>query len=210
MPILRGTATFARFQVELKKSGAKPDWKNVVAPALQSRPFTPLVRTEEEERSVGFVELEDHDAQEFSPATLYQGEWALFSWRVDEFRIPAFQMKSELERWSKSFELENERPPGRKEKLDAKQVLRQTLKATAPIVTRTFDVSWNLNSMQLYVWAASRTVVEEIQDVLEQALDVKLRPLVPVVMAELLGHSDKSLMPTPALSMPEKEEVPRG
>src|SRR5690554_5613827 len=159
MPILRGTATFARFRVELKGSAKpNPDWKNIVAPALHSRPFVPLVRTEEEERSVGFVELEDHEEQEFSPATLYQGEWALFSWRVDEFRIPASQMKSELERWSKAFELENDRVPGRKEKLDAKQVLRQTLKVTAPILTRTFDVSWNLSSMELHIWASARNV----------------------------------------------------
>lgn len=209
MPILRGTATFARFRVELK-STSRPDWKNTVAPALHSRPFVPLVRTEEEERSVGFVELEDHDAQEFSPATLYQGEWALFSWRVDEFRIPASQMKSELERWSKAFEAENERAPGRKEKLDAKQVLRQTLKVNAPILTRTFDVSWNLSTLELHIWASARNVVDEIQDVIEQAFDVSLRQLAPVVVADILGLSEKSLMPTPALSMPEKEEASRG
>lgn len=208
MPILRGTASFARFRVE-PQGGKTPDWKRTLAPGLRGRPFVPLNRQEPEERSVGFVELEDHDAQAFSPGALYQAEWAVFTWRVDEFRIPASQIKGELEKWSKAFEAENQRPPGRKEKLDAKQQLRQVLKATAPIASRGYDVSWNLQTGEMQIWATARKVVDEIQEVVEQAFSVKLRPLVPVVVADLLGIAEKSLAPTPLLSLPEKKEPTR-
>lgn len=210
MPILRGTASFARFRVD-PRGGETPDWKDLIGPSLGARAFTPLVRTEPDERAQGFVELEDHDAHEFSPAALYQGEWALFAWRVDEYRILASELKAQVERWAKAFEAENARAPGRKEKLEAKEAIRHELKGRAPIVTRTFDVSFNLSTLELQIWATARKAIDEIQDTLEQAFGVKLRPLVPVVVADLLGIQEKALAPTPALSLPdEKKERARG
>jgi recombination associated protein RdgC len=78
-------------------------------------------------------------------------------------------------------------------------------------VSRTYDVSWNLDSGQLQIWAGSRKAVDEVEAAIEQAFKVKLVPLVPVAVAAALGISEKSLAPTPALSLPDaRAEVTHG
>lgn len=210
MPILRGATTFSRYRVETDKSKS-PAWKRTIAAALRTRAFEPLKPEGPEERSAGFVELHDRDESQFSPASLYELEYALFSLRVDEVKIPSSVIKDQLERWSRAFQNENHRPPGRKEKNDAKQEIRSRLRTRFPLATRTFDVSWNLDSGQLQIWAGSRKAVEEVEAAIELALKVKLVPLVPVSVAGALGIAEKSLAPTPALSLPDaREEVGHG
>lgn len=205
MPILRGATTFSRYRVETEKSRT-PAWKRTIPAALRARAFEPLKPEGPEERSAGFVELNDRDASEFSPASLYELEYALFSLRVDEVRIPATVIKDQLERWSRAFQAEHQRPPGRKEKNDAKQEIRSRLRTRFPVASRTFDVSWNLDSGQLQIWAGSRKAVDEVEAAIELALKVKLVPLVPVAVATALGIAEKSLAPTPALSLPDARE----
>jgi recombination associated protein RdgC len=209
MPILRGAVTFSRFRVD-PLDGASTDWKRTLSRALRTKAHVPLDRAKAEERSAGFVELEEQDRRDFSAGSLYQGDYALFSYRVDEFRIPASVVRAELERWAKAFEKEHQRLPGRREKTDAKAEIRHTLKARAPIVVRSFDVSWNLATAHLQVWAASRKMVDEVQTAVEQSFKVSLVPLVPVVAAETLGIDEKSLKPTPELSLPDVKEHTRG
>jgi recombination associated protein RdgC len=210
MPILRGATTFSRYRVETEKSKS-PAWKRTIPAALRARAFEPLKPEIPEERSAGFVELNDHDETQFTPASLFELEYALFCLRVDEVRIPAAVVKDQLERWSRAFQTENHRPPVRKEKNDAKQEIRSRLRTRFPFVSRTYDVSWNLDSGQLQIWAGSRKAVDEVEAAIEQAFKVKLVPLVPVAVAAALGISEKSLAPTPALSLPDaRAEVTHG
>jgi recombination associated protein RdgC len=205
MPILRGATTFSRYRVETDKPPS-PAWKRTLPAALRARAFEPLKPDAPEERSAGFVELHDRDQSQFTPGTLYELEYALFSLRVDEVRIPASVIKDQLERWTKVFQAENERLPGRKEKNDAKLEIRSRLRTRFPLATRTFDVSWNLDSGQLQIWAGSRKAVDEVEAAIELAFKVKLVPLVPVTVATALGIAEKSLMPTPALSLPDAQQ----
>lgn len=210
MPILKGAVTFSRYRV-VPLDAAPSDLKKSIARALQRRAFKPLDRKEPEERSAGFVELEEQENTDFSVGSVFSGEHALFSFRVDEFRIPASVVRTELERWRKEFEKVEGRPPGRREKNDAKGEIRFTLKARAPITVRTFDVSWNLSTDQLQIWAAARKMVDEVKESVEQAFKVTLVPLVPIVAAGLLGIDEKTLTPTPALSLPDaKQEAANG
>lgn len=207
MPILRGTATFSRYSVEPDAKSAQKG-KKELAKALGLRAFQPLERDGQEERAQGFVELSHKDRSEFTPGALYEGEFAVFAYRIDEIRIPSAAIRAELEAWVQRFEAENERPPNKKEKQDAKEEIRFTLKARFPISTRLFDVSWNVGDGHLQIWAGSRKAVDEVQAAVEQALGVKLIPVAPATIAAQLGIAEKALTPTPALSMPE--EVPHG
>lgn len=203
MPILKGATTFARFRVE--HEGREPNWGRVLPAGLRAKAFVPLDRTQQVDRSAGFAELEDPEKTDFAPGATFLGEYVHFTWRVDEFRIPASQVKAELDKWARDFEKENERAPGRREKQNMKLELRHTLRARAPVVTRTFDVSWNLQNSHLLVWTASRKLVDEVQSAVEAAAKVKLLPLVPVVVAKDLEIDDKALAPTQALSLPDQQ-----
>ncbi len=212
MPLLKGTATFSRYRVEpsgraVTSTQDKKRPKTDIAKALRLHAFQPLERDGEDERAQGFVELADRNRSEFSAGATYQGDFALFSYRVDEIRIPSAAVRSELEAWQQRFVSENQRPPGKKEKSAAKDEIRHTLKSRYPVATKTFDVSMNLENGHAQLWAGSRKAVDELQDAVEQALGVKLVPVSPLTVAQQLGIAEKALSPTPALSMPDGEII---
>ena len=96
MPVLRGAVTFSRFRVEVK-DGASFDPKRALARGLRTRAFEPIDRKTEEERAAGFCELELPDGVEFSPGALFSGEHALFGYRIDVLKVPASELKAELD-----------------------------------------------------------------------------------------------------------------
>lgn len=209
MPVHRGAVTFARFQVE-RPEVAQSDVKHWLVRGLKSREFEPIDRRGEEERAAGFVELEQNDATEFSPGALFHGERAVFAWRIDTIRVPAPVMKAELEKWANAFEKEKGRPPSRGEKSENKASIRQILRNRAVPTTKIFDVTWNLSTDQLQLWASSRKVVEEIQSAIEGAFELKLIDRVPAAIAMKLGIPDEALTPTAALVGMEEAEVHHG
>jgi len=170
---------------------------------LQAAAFEPIDRKSDDDVAAGFVELEDRDRAEFAPSALFYGERALFSWRIDKLRVPAGQLRDELERWAQQFELENERKPSRSEKAQHKAAVRQKLRSEAVPVTRTHDVAWNLKTGEVQVWSASRKVVDEIAGVLETNLEVRLVPPLGSALAD-----EAELRPT--LELAGGEEVAHG
>lgn len=201
MPILRGAVTFSRFRVV--PAGEPPrDHKQWLTRGLKPRAFEPIDRRGEDERAAGFVELEDTDATEFSVGTVFNGEYALFGWRVDQLKISASALRDELEKWSRIYEAEKGQPPRRAEKNEQRALIRQQLRNRATPSKRVFDVSWNLKTGQLQVWAASRKAIDEVHEAISKAFDVKLLPLIPSAMAESLGIPEAALGPTTELCWP--------
>lgn len=198
MPVLRGSVTFSRFRVE-PAEGTSTDWKRTLPRALRAHAFEPIDKASEEERATGFVELEDSDSTEFSPGSLFQGEYALFGFRVDQLKVSASALRAEMDKWAAAFVKEQQREPSRAERNERRSALRQAMRSRAEPRTRVHDVSWNLKSNQLQVWASSRTAIEEVQLAIESALKVKLLPRTPVALAALAGIPEQALAPTPEL-----------
>ncbi|MFM2151644.1 MAG: hypothetical protein RL199_79 [Pseudomonadota bacterium] len=209
MPILKGAVTLARFRVEPDESTPK-NWKKTFGQSLSARAFAPLDPSGPDERAQGFVELADHDLSEFGPGSVHEGEHALFAYRVDEVRIPSAVLKAELEKWVKQFQKENDRNPGKREKADQKAQIRQALRARFPVSTKVWDVSWNVEAGELGIWVSTRKAVDEVQEAIEKVFKLRLVPVVPATVAHRLGFKDKSLVPTPELSLPDEEGGRRG
>ncbi len=194
MPIRRGTVSFARFRLD----GAGPkDARRWLSTALKTGAFEPIDVKGEEERTAGFVELENASRTEFGPGDVFYGPHALFAWRVDKLRIPAAQVRAELLKWAQAFEAKQGRAPGRRERAEQKDVLKRALRAKIDPVTKTFDVSIDLKSRELLVWATSRTVIEEVHAALEARLEVRLIAMIPG--AFITPSQLDALLPTPAL-----------
>ena len=207
MPILRGSVTFARFKVvsPARAPRQKHGW---FQRALETHAFSPIERKGDEDRSEGFVEVEDNDATGFSAASLFHGPRVLFAWRVDQLSISSARAREELQRWVASFERENGRKPGRAERTEQKAAIRHQLRARASPGTRVHDVAWNLETGHLQVWSGSRKAVGEVLAALEDAFELKLVPLVPGAIAAHEGLKDEALAPTRELSGALK--VPHG
>jgi recombination associated protein RdgC len=209
MPLLRGSVTFARFRTETRPLAQ--DTRRRLARGLARGAFEPIdVRRGEDDRAAGFVALEDAGSTDFKGGVL-EGAHARFGWRVDTLRVKAAAVRAELERWGAAFEREHGRPPARGEKATARDQIRHELRQRAEPITRVFDVSWNLGSGEVLVWAASRTAVEEIAAGVEAAFEVKLAPLSTGAQAALARLPEAALTPTAGLlGLAEKEEVRHG
>lgn len=194
MPIRRGTVSFSRFRLD----GAVPkDVRRWLTAALKAGAFEAIDVKGDEERAAGFVELENANRIDFGPGDVYFGVQALFSWRVDRLRIPGPQVRAELLKWAQAFEAKNGRPPGRRERTEQKDVVRKVLRSKTDPVTKTFDVSVDFKTKELFVWATSRTVIEEVQAALEARLELKLIALVPG--SAMTPSQLDALLPTPSL-----------
>lgn len=198
MPIIRGSVTFTRFQVE---HASEPP-KNVRAwltRALKSRAFEPIDRAGEDERSAGFVELENPEATEFSVSTLFQGDHALFAYRVEQLRVPARNLKAELEKWAQAFETTNGRRPGRRETSEERDHVRMKLRRRIDPSVKVTDISWNMKTQQLQIWATAKGIVEEIQQLIEDRLELRLVPRSVAGLARDAKVEVERLTPTPEL-----------
>jgi recombination associated protein RdgC len=199
MPVLRGAVTFSRFRAESSGDGFPQDLKRWLSKGLKAHAFEPIDRKSPDERAAGFVELENPEATEFSSGSLFRGEYVLFGYRVDQLKVPGSVVRSEVNKWAANFEKDKGRQPSRVEKAEARGNIEQLLRNRATPRTKVFDVSWNLKTHQLQVWAASRKSVDEILLALEGALSVKLQPLVPASLAAAAGITEEALGPTPEL-----------
>ena len=208
MPIQSGAVTFARFRSE--PAGARPDAKRWLLRGLRKKAFEPLeARKPEDDRAAGFVELEDHDATGFE-AGLFQGEHALFAWRIDRLEVPAKAVKAEVDRWAAAFTAEQGRPPGRREKAGRKEEVRQLLRQRAEPSSKVIDVSWNLETGEVAVWATSRKVVDEISTAMEEVFAVSLHAVSVGATATRSKLPEAALGPTAALVGLGGQEVSRG
>jgi DNA recombination-dependent growth factor C len=153
--------------------------KRWLSRALKTAAFEPLDPKSDEERAAGFVELEATSRAEFGGSDVLYGTHALFAWRVDKLRISGQVLRAELLKWTQAFEAKNGRPAGRSEKSEQKENVRRALRSKAEPSTKTFDISLDLSTREVLIWATSRTTVEEIQGALEVALEVRLNPRVP-------------------------------
>jgi recombination associated protein RdgC len=208
MPVLRGSVTYSRFRSETGK--LPQDTRRWLARGLARGAFEPIdVQRGEDDRSAGFVALEDPDSTDFGSGVLERGR-ALFAWRIDTIKVKAAAVRAELERWTAAFAEEHRRPPARGEKATARDEIRHRLRQKQPPTTRTFDVSWSLDTGELQVWAASRKVVEEVAAAIESAFEVKLVPLSAGAQAVRAGIGEGALTPTAALLGISREEVRRG
>lgn len=198
MPILRGAVTFARFRVE-HRDRPPADVRRWLLKGLKSQAFEPLDKKGDEDRACGFVELENHDAIDFHVGQLFYGERALFAWRVDQLKVPANQVRDELERWMRAFEQREGRKPARSEKSEQRGAIRHQLRVRALPLMRLHDLSWNLKTQKLQVWSASRKVVDEVVAAVESAFEVRLIAASPGALATHEGVAENALSPTPSL-----------
>ncbi len=193
MPIRKGSISCSRFAVE---GGIPKDVKKWLVHALKKSAFEPIDPKTDEERAAGFVELEDENATTFSSG-LFEGEFAVFAWRVDKIRIPGAAVRGELAEYAKKYEAKNGRAPSRGQKAEQKELIRRGLRAKTPAVTKVHDVSLELKSKHVLVWSSSSGIVEEVQGALELGLETRLLPCTPqqLVSPAVL----ETLSPTPEL-----------
>ncbi|MEQ8279700.1 MAG: recombination-associated protein RdgC [Deltaproteobacteria bacterium] len=198
MPLLKGAVTYSRFRAEHHKEPTK-DPRRSLANALRKGAFEPLDQSGEQDRSAGWVELEDHQATDLAPSRFLYGSYLLATWRVDSVRVPAALVRSEIDAWSRAFEEKIGHPPKRADKSAQKEIILKKLRRRAFVSTQTFDVSWNLDTNAVQLWASSKKIVEEIQVAIEEAFDVTLHSTSPGARVDASDVDVDKIRATPEL-----------
>jgi recombination associated protein RdgC len=108
-------------------------------------------------------------------------------------------VKAELSRWAATFDAEHRRPPGRREKAEARGAIRDALRQRTPPVTRLHEVSLDPKAREVLVWAASRKAVEEVAAALQEALGIELEGHAAAAVGAWRGIDPDALGPTAEL-----------
>jgi recombination associated protein RdgC len=198
MPVLKGAVTFARFRAERTKEEPK-DLRRSLSNALRKSAFEPLDPTSDEDRAAGWVELEDTESTELAPGRFMFGDYLMASWRVDTLRVPAPRLKAELEQWTRAHEAQHGEPPKRAAKKAQKELILKKLRRQAFPASRTYDVTWNLETDVIFVWASGRKIVDEIVVALEEGFGLRLHAQSPGALVERAEISKDNIEPTPEL-----------
>lgn len=196
MPILRGSVSYARFGVDAPYT---PGQVRGLLKRLRSGGFRPIDRSSDDERAVGWVELDDPTATEFLPSRTIFRDRMLCSLRIDTLKVPAEELRRALAEWSQATEQKKGAAPKPREKREKKALLIRKLRRTAPIRTQLIDMSWTLEGQALWFWTSSRRVVEEAWAFVEETFGVHLTPVSPAGHVAELPDSLPKLTPTPSL-----------
>ena len=199
MPVLSGSVTFARFRAERTKKKSTKQPERSLANALRAAAFSRLDTSGDQERSAGWVQVEDPDAVELAPSSFLFGDHLLVTWRIDAVRVPASALKRELAEWSRRYEEKAGHPPYRADKAAEKEVILKRLRKRAFVATRTHDVCWNQKSDEVQIWAGSRKAIEEVQIALEETFGLALHATSPGARVDAAGLDPAKLRPTAAL-----------
>lgn len=190
-----GAATLTPFIVE----GDTEADRRALARRVRKSAFTPLDTSGEHERSAGWVEFEDSESWELAPTSFLFGDNLILSWRVDQIRVPASRVKSELEAWSKTYAESQGKAPGKMAKTEAKETILRKLRRRVLPTTKTTDVTWNFDSGRLWIWSTTEKLLEEVTDILHSELGLQLHRLSPGARVQLSGEDLSKLNPSAKL-----------
>lgn len=179
MAIKSSSATFTRFFVpEIPTE----DFWSTVDEKLKSGAFKDL--EDGEEQAAGFSSWEDLFEPDFSSASYHKGEYAAFSFRMDQRKVPAIVLKQYVRQSVQRFREENEgRWPSRRERLDIQENMQNWLMNRALPRPSGFEVVWNPAANCMLLGTTSTKMVDVFLDSFENLFRIYPVPLYHVQWA---------------------------
>lgn len=194
MGILANTVSICHFHVAGTIPGG--DLFEWLAENLQQQTFRSIDSTLEE-MSVGWVQLTDHSATDFSvPAAFWHDGYAAFTLRIDQRKIPSALLKAYQKAAEEEFLAANpnlRRVPKQKRE-DLKDAVRLALFSKTLPVPSTYDLLWNTRSGLITISTHSAKTLELIESHFKRTFpDCRLVALHPIARAA--GVIPESLAP---------------
>jgi DNA recombination-dependent growth factor C len=135
-----------------------------------------------EENSLGWVELLNHLAWQFDPASFRFGGFLTFSLRFDARSLPAKTLNRYYKIREAEFLSQTGRKPNSVKRRDLKDTLRQDLLRRALLNTELMEVIWLFRENEVWLGAVGekrRTMFEELW---ARTFGLSLRMLVPITL----------------------------
>ncbi len=179
MGFTSSSCSFTRFRVveEISK-----DFWPTVPNLLKKFAFRDIDHTNDE-RSFGWVCIDDMLDTEWTTAPPEKAHYFAFSLRLDTRRIPAAVMKKHLtiamRQAQKELAEQGKKFLSRDQKRQIKEQVQHNLMSRVLPIPAVFDVSWNIEKNVIYFASVQAKAVDLFTDYFTETFDLHLEPLTP-------------------------------
>ncbi|SMF40118.1 recombination-associated protein RdgC [Desulfovibrio gilichinskyi] len=188
MPILSASVGLTRYRI---LEDIEDDLIRSIPNLLVKYAFKDIDNTAEE-RSFGWVNMDDMLDDKWSVSPPEKGQYHTFSLRLDTRRIQPAVLKKHLQ-IALNYELEEAKKEGknfisRDRKREIKDQVTLKLRARSLPIPAVFDVVWNIPENRLYFACTNSKVLDMFEEYFSDTFELTLEPLTPFFLAmEILG-----------------------
>ncbi|WP_171266767.1 recombination-associated protein RdgC [Oceanidesulfovibrio marinus] len=183
MPIVSASVSLTRYRIV--EDVPNSIWPEIVT-LLKRFSFKEIEQTSDE-RSYGWVSLENFLDAGFRTAPPEKGEYLAFALRLDTRRVsPAVIKKHTLlamEEAEKQAKEEGRKYLSRERKKEIKEQVRIKLMARAMPIPAVFDVVWNTSTRVVYLASTNNKVRELFNNHFTDTFELHLEPMTPYFQA---------------------------
>ena len=206
MGVFEGSLSFKTFYVE----GEPPNgFHQDYLAKLQKHFFVPLTPVGEEDRSVGWVPVQDPIAESFTHDQVFFNQYVVFGMRIDKWALPSAWVKAmtrqaiaqRLPQVSKEEakileddgKLRTKAKLSKREKDKIKLEIITLVKQHILTSMKVIDVCWNIAERKLRFWSQSQAVCDEFAELFKETFGLEIHEDCPLLIAKDLGMTEKQL-----------------
>ena len=191
MGALSGTLTYKQYRVE----GDLPEgFRDKFVEALQRDGFREINIDGDDDRSIGWVTVENLLDAQFSTEKLLFTHYLCVALREDVVKVPANTLKVYLQKEEIEVKKRLDREKLTKSERDElRELVQAKLRRKALPSIRTFDVVWDLNTRSLWFWSQNRGLCDNFEELFENTFGMSLVPYNTYCGLEEAGLSERDL-----------------
>ncbi len=191
MGALTGSMTPTAYYVE----GDLPDdFRNVFTKALGSRKFREIEVESDQDESLGWVDVSDPFDTEFMIERVVWNDYVLFALRQDQLRIPPAVFRLHFRRALTDYlDSQDRERATRAEEEEVRDMLEKQLRRRVLPSIRIFEVAWNLDRGEVWLFTPNKRVNEIFLDLFSDTFGMVLIPRNAYSRLERAGLDQEAL-----------------
>ncbi len=174
MGLLTGSSSFRRFRTV---QSLPPDFRDTFVDGVNRYAFRENLGHRAKEPLVGWVNIFDPGDADFTLNSLLYDHYITLSMRADKKTVNARLLQILLER--RYREVMNERHVdrlGKQHRAEIKEALEEELLSKALPAVNTYDVAWDINTGEVFVFATSDAVIDYVHGLLHDTFGLIIHP----------------------------------
>lgn len=177
MGILTGSTRLRRYNVV----GTPPE---DLLGAIRANAFQGFGENDPTEKVAGWTAIRDWSLTDLQPSDYLIGGGLCLALRIDSRKVPARLLREESKKLEAEWKLKLGRESlSRAERDEIREIVHLRLLERALPATRGLDMAWHFERGSVLFWSATESVNELFRALFEKTFDVKLRPVLPFVLA---------------------------
>jgi DNA recombination-dependent growth factor C len=190
MGLLKGNPTITRYRILDPLTEEFTD--EFIGKRLKKYSFVDI-ETTNDEISVGWVELLDYLASDFTLESYQYGPNYAFTMRMDTRKLSNKILNRYYAIREAQFVEKNGRKPNAKKKKELKETLRLELLKRTLLTTDLYEVVWLTNTSELWLFASGEKLRITFEELFGQTFGLSMRLIVPITLGLELISDKKRL-----------------